>query len=206
MINYYSRSLILNCLNKMLKLRQFKYLQNSKNSIFDTNWLWNILFIYLLHSCMPVIDIVKENKPVQLENLILGQIFVKKGFIWLVCSGNSFIKQLFWAFGLYRMITIFWEKIIPNNFIKRWGGAGANSPLHPHVRRKGGAPNPLHPSLDTGLGEIYIIILFLSNLHIMHSNVPALYSLIKIAIIVPNLRAYNFPTDFFLVLACFLFL
>jgi len=46
---------------------------------------------------------------------------------------------------------------IPNNLFKR--GGGGNLPLHPHFRRKWDAPDPLRPSLDIGLGMIYIIIL-----------------------------------------------
>ena len=64
-------------------------------------------------------------------------------------------------YTLYRMIIS--EKIIPNNLFKK-EGASANSPLHPHFRGKGDVPDPLHPSLNTGLGKTYIIILFLSNL------------------------------------------
>ena len=75
----------------------------------------------------------------------------------------------------------------------------------PLKEKKGCPPDPLHPSLDTGMGKTYIIILFLSNLHIMHSNVPALI-LNQNCNIVPNLHTYNFPNNLSLYLTCFMFL
>ena len=73
LILLYLRSLILNCLDKKLKLRQFKFLQNSRNSIFDT--YWNILFLYICYtvSCMSVYRHMRKNKkPVRSENLLLN--------------------------------------------------------------------------------------------------------------------------------------
>ena len=60
-------------------------------------------------------------------------------------------------------------------------GGGLNSPLHHSFEEKEGAPDPLHPYLDTGLGKT-IILLFIYNLY-MHINVPALLPKIKIAIL-----------------------
>ena len=100
---YYSRSLILNCLDKMLKLRQFKFLKNSRNWIFDTNWYIMGHVIYLLHCIYYIVSSIKyqvyrhmrkNNKPVRSENLISGQIMFKKGFIRLV-SFNRFIRTLY---------------------------------------------------------------------------------------------------------------
>ena len=134
----------------MLKLSKFKFQQNSRNR----------LFFYLLHCIMYVYrHMRKNNKPVRSQNLTSRKILFKKCFIWLVW-GNSFLKQLFRTlYSLYIMITIFQEKdyIYQTTYLK--GGGGGNLPLHPHFRRKWGAPDPLRPSLDIGLGMIYIIIL-----------------------------------------------
>ena len=119
----------LNCLDKMLKLRQFKFLQNSRTWIINT--YWNILFMYLLH-CMLYVCLstyAKNNKPVRLENLTSGQIFFKEYLIWLV-RGDSFSKELFrhsintireYEKTFNANISIFQEKIIPNSLSKRGG-------------------------------------------------------------------------------------
>jgi len=124
----------------------------------------------------------KNTKPVQSENLTSGQLFFKKRFYLVglreqLCLQND-------------------KKLLRQKYtkqLKRRGGGGAKSPLHPNFRRKGFAPDPLHPSLDTGLGQTYIIILFLSNLH-MHSNVTVL-PIKQNYNIFPNLHAYNFPSS-----------
>ena len=55
------------------------------------------------------------------------------------------------------------------------------------IRRKGGAHDPVHPSLDTGLGKTYILILFLSDLP---------YFFIKIVILFLICMHITFPSNF----------
>jgi len=142
-------------------------------------WTYHLCIYYIVW-CMSVYrHMRKNNKPVRSENLKPQE----KGFIWLVW-GNSFTNNVYTLYTLYRI------------------------QIHrctPIKGKKGCPPDPLHPSLDTGMGKTYIIILFLSNLHIMHSNVPALI-LNQNCNIVPNLHTYNFPNNLSLYLTCFMFL
>ena len=80
----------------------------------------------------------KNNKPVRSENLPQDKYFSKKVlFGW--SEGTALLK----INNVYNDYT--------NNLFKR---RGANLPMHPHFRRKGDASDPLHPFLDTGLGNI----------------------------------------------------
>ena len=63
------------------------------------------------------------------------------------------------------------------------------------IRRKGGAHAPVHPSLDTGLGKTYILILFLSDLH-MHIVMFQPYFFIKIVILFLICMHITFPSNF----------
>ena len=119
----------LNCLDKMLKLRQFKFLQNSRN------WILNMLFMYLLH-CMLYVCLstyAKNNKPVRLENLTSGLIFFRVGFIWLVW-GNSFLNDWF-GVGPYIHYTQKDNNFSREGYTKQLSkGGGASSSLHPNFR------------------------------------------------------------------------
>ena len=114
------------------------------------------LFICYIVTCISVYRYMrKNNKPIRSENLTLGQIFFKKGFIWLVW-GNSFIKQS--CLPLHTIQNDYnFSRLCKTTYLK--GVGGANYPLHPHFKRKGGAPDPLYPSLDTGLEKTDIIFI-----------------------------------------------
>ena len=124
----------------MLKLRKFKFLQNSRNWIFDTNW--NILFIYLLHYIMYIClsTYAKEKNSSIRKSYLRTTIFQKR----------------FYLVGLREQLCLQNDKKLSiKEYTKQLKGGGAKSPLHPNFRRKGVAPDPLHPSLDTGLGHLY---------------------------------------------------
>ena len=84
LILFYSRVLILNCLEIILKLRQFlvHILEHIIYVFVTLYYVWNVYR-----------HMRKKSKPVRSENLPSGQIFFKKGLFWLVW-GNSFHEKL----------------------------------------------------------------------------------------------------------------
>ena len=83
-----------------------------------------------------------------------------------------------------------WWKKFRTNYLK--GGRVQIRHCTPIIRRNGGAHDPLHPSLDTVLGKTYILILFLSNLH-MHIVMFQPYFFIKIVILFLIYMHITFP-------------
>ena len=153
-------SLILNYLDKRLKLRQFKFLQNSWNWIF----YWNILFIVLLLHRIMYVCLSTYAKEQQTSSIRKSSGYFSKRF-YLV------------GYTLYRTITIFKRRLYQTTYLKG-GCTFAFAP--PFFRRKVGAPDHLYPSLDTGLGGDLYIILFLSD---AYAVIFRPYSLINIAIL-----------------------
>ena len=140
-------------------------------------WNWgNLSFFkiqrieFLIHTGTYFWHIRKKN---QFDQKILPQdkYFSKK----VLFGRNSFIKQLFWT-HYTEWYQFFKIRLYQKTYLKE--GEGANLPLHPHFRRKGGAaPDRLCTPTWIRTWGRNIIILFLSNIVMFRP-----YSWIKIAI------------------------
>ena len=91
-----------------------KFLQNSRNSSFDTYWnIYIYLFVALYHVCL-FIDICERKTNLRSEDLTLGQIFFKMVLLgW--SEGTALLNN---RFGPNRMIAIFQEKLYQTTYLK----------------------------------------------------------------------------------------
>jgi len=116
------------------------------------------LYNSILYDCIlyVFIDICERTSVLffRWENLTLGQIFFKKGFMWLV--RNGFIKHSCFGpcihFTLYRSITIFKKSLYQTTYLKR--GGGWTFAVAPPFQKKVGCTSPSTPPWICAWGRL----------------------------------------------------
>ena len=139
--------------------------------VFSWNWcfVWYTENVHSFYLKFYHVGHMRKKNQFDQKNLPQDKYFSRK----VLFGRNSFIKQLFWT-HYTEWYQFFKIRLYQKTYLKE--GEGANLPLHPHFRRKGGAAPDRLCTLTLirtwGLGKTYIIILFLSNLHMFRPYTP----------------------------------